>query len=118
MVRMLPRVGILALCLTLATGCSIRLADFTVISTKSVELDRVDLDDLPKTENVTGYDKKLMLLFFPLGIPHIENAVDDALEKGNGDAMTDAVLYSSSWWFIVGQNILKVEGDVVNTRGK
>jgi len=44
--------------------------------------------------------------------------LDKALEKGDGDVMTDAVI--SSWWwyipFIYGQNGWTVKGDVVKTR--
>jgi hypothetical protein len=108
---------VLSIAIGVLSGCSIRLADFTAISTKNVHLDRVDLDTLPQTPSITGEDSALMILFFPLGFPHLENAVDDALQKGNGDILTDAVLYSRGWWFLIGQNTLQVKGTVVRTRG-
>jgi hypothetical protein len=111
------RVAILVFASLLSSACSIRLGDFTALSTKSVSLNRVDLDTLPHTDNVTGEDSKWMILLFPIGFPHLETAVDEALEKGGGDVMTDAVLYSSGWWFLVGKNTLKVKGSVVKTRG-
>ena len=41
---------------------------------------------------------------------------DDALNKGNGDVLIDAVLHSKAWWFICGQSTLEVKGTVVKTR--
>ena len=98
-------------------GCSVRLADMSVISTRNVTLDKVDLDNLPQTEHVTGKDSSFIFIFIPFGVPHLEDAVDDALNKGGGDVMIDAVIHSGFWWFIVGQSTIEVEGSVVKTRG-
>jgi hypothetical protein len=101
----------------LVSGCTIRTADMTLMSTRMVNVDRVDLDKLPTTRRVVGEDRKWMVLFIPLGIPHLKDAVDDALNKGNGDLMTDAVVYQSGWTTLLfGQSVLRVEGDVVKTR--
>ena len=99
-------------------GCSMRLADLSMISTKSVELDKVDIDKLPQTRNVIGKDEVFIFLFFPIPFRylHLENAIDDALEKGRGDLLVDAVIRSKSWWFIFGQQSLEVKGTVVKTR--
>ncbi len=107
----LPLVIILML-----SACTYRLADLTVISTRNVNLDKVDLDTLPKTSNIVGRDSKFSILFIPLGIPHLEDAVDDALQKGGGDILIDAVIYNEAWWFLIGQNTIKVKGDVIKTR--
>lgn len=103
--------------LVLATGCSIRVADLTALSTRNVNLDKVDLDALPQTRSVEGEDTAWMVLVFPIGFPHLEDAVDEALDKADGDIMVDVVVYSSGWWFIVGQNTIRVKGNVVKTRG-
>ncbi len=104
-------------CMFLISGCSLRLADFSVISTKNVNLDKVDLDAMSQTKGIIGVDSKLMFLFIPLGIPHLEDAIDDALEKGGGDVMIDTVLYSKGWSILlIGQNTLEVKGTVVKTR--
>jgi hypothetical protein len=102
---------------TVLVGCSIRVADMTLMSTRIVALDRVDIDKLPVTRRVVGEDSRWNILGIPLGVPHLKDAVDDALNKGNGDLMTDAVIYQTGWTaIIVGQNSLRVEGDVVKTR--
>jgi hypothetical protein len=77
----------------------------------------VNLDTLPQKRSVEGEDMPWLILFFPLGIPHLETAVDDALAKGDGDVMLDAVITSEGWWFLVGRSGLKVRGTVVKTRG-
>ncbi len=99
------------------TGCAVRLGDMSVISTRNVTLDRVDLDRLPQVSSVTGKDSTFIFLFIPFGVPHLEDAIDDALDKGGGDVMIDAVIHSQGWWFIIGQSTLKVKGTVVKTRG-
>jgi len=99
------------------SGCSLRLGDLSTISTQSVTLNQVDLDALPQVKGVTGKDTKFVFLFIPFGVPHLEDAVDDALAKGGGDLMTDAVIHSRGWWFLVGQNSLEIKGNVVNTKG-
>ncbi len=100
-------------------GCTIRQADLTAISTRSVNLDRVDLDSLPRKGRVEGRTSKWMILGIPLGIPHLEDAVDDALTEGQGDLLTDAVVYQSGWSVIFfGQSTISVEGEVVSTRDR
>ena len=63
-----------------------------------------------------GESKKFMFLFFPLGMPTIKEALEDALTKADGDLMIDASLYVSSWWFLIGQTGYELRGTVVNTQ--
>lgn len=99
------------------SGCSVRLGDLSAITTKSINLDKVDIDALPQVKGVRGKDTKFIFVFIPFGIPHLEDAIDDALEKGGGDLMTDAVIHRRYWWFLIGQDSFEVKGNVVNTRG-
>lgn len=99
------------------SGCTQRIGDMTVITNRLVNLDRVDLDKLPTKKRVIGEDSRWMVLFIPLGMPTLKDAVDDALNKGGGDVMTDAVVRETFWWAILfGKMGLVVEGDVVKTR--
>ncbi len=86
-------------------------------STRITNLDKVDLDQLPARRNVEGRDIKFVFLLIPMGIPTLEGAVDDALQKGGGDVMTDVVVSQYGWWFLVGETGFVVKGDVINTRG-
>jgi len=106
------------LALMLSSGCTTRLGDMTLVSTRLVSLDRVDVSTLPHGERVTGKSSKPVFLFIPLGFPNLLDAIDEALEKGNGDLMVDVVIRAEGWWFLVGQNGLTVTGTVVNTKGK
>ncbi len=98
------------------TGCSCRVADMSIITTKNINLNEVNLDKLPQRKNVVGKDSNLWVTFIPFGYPQLEDAVDDALNKGNGDVMIDAVIHSTSWWFLLGQDTISVKGTVVKTR--
>ncbi|MDF0673693.1 MAG: hypothetical protein P0120_05030 [Nitrospira sp.] len=113
-----PYTLVILMIMTLLTaGCSTRIADMTVITTRIVALDRVDLDKLPTKRRVAGESTRWTILIIPLGFPTIKEAVDDALDKGGGDLMTDAVVTSEGWTAILfGLTRLKVEGDVVKTR--
>ena len=57
--------GVLVAAAFAISSCSIRLADLTVVTTKNVNLDRVDLDSLPQTKNITGRDSKFIFLALP-----------------------------------------------------
>ena len=94
-----------------------RYADLTVASTKNIKLgSNQDLDKLPRTASVEGKSSQLMFLFIPLqGPPNLSDAVDDALTKSDGDLMLNPVFYTGGWWFIFGENILSVKGEVVKT---
>ncbi len=98
------------------SACSVRLADLSVISTRNINLDRQDLDKLPQAKRVVGKDSVFIFLFIPFGRPVLEDAIDDALDKADGDIMIDAVIHMHSWWFLVGQNTMQVKGTVVKTR--
>lgn len=87
-----------------------------MISTKNINLEKTDIDSLPQRKNVIGEDKKGIIIFIPTGRPTIQAAVNDALEKGNGDLLIDASLDCEGWWFIFGEIGYKIKGTVVNTK--
>jgi hypothetical protein len=100
--------------LLLATSCSVRLADFNAISTRNVNLDLIDLDSVP-SKKVVGSSTRFIFLCIPFGLPTLEEAVDDALDAGGGDLMTDTAVYRTGWWFLVGTTSIEVRGSVVDT---
>jgi hypothetical protein len=101
------------------TGCSTRVADFTVVSTKNVELSRIDVKKAAVVHNVTGQSRKFIIVLFPTGVPTIQDAVDDALKRGGGDVMTSTKVEQGGWYipFIFGVNYIKATGDVINSVG-
>jgi len=86
------------------TSCSYRLGDFTIVSTKNYNA-------TVKYKMVGRFEGKDSVFFFivPFGQPNIENAVDEAIEKGKGVYLTNAVLEYKSGIFSIGY---KVIGDV------
>ena len=102
---------IMALASLSLSGCVTRIMDFTVISSKNV--------DIPGTrgEKVEGEDMKSIVIVFPTGQPNIKEAVDRALEKGNGDVLLDGVIYAKSWYipYVYGQTGFVVDGTAMRT---
>jgi hypothetical protein len=96
-------------------GCTQRIIDFTVISSKQMEM---RIQDTGKGNRVEGKDGVYWVLFIPLGTPNLKEAVDRAIESaGPGyDALIDGVIYSSSYYFILsGYTGYKVIGTPIKT---
>ena len=110
--------GSVALAVVL-TGCVTRHGDFSVASNKLLRLSEFELDKAERARNVMGKDVQRIVFLFPIGgMPTIEGAMDNALEKGNGDVMTDVVIKSWSWYipYVYGESGWSVQGDVIKTR--
>jgi len=88
------------------SSCSIRLVDFTVISSKNVNLD-IDRAQGVKTEGKKSY-------FLGIGW-NIKDAMDEALEEAGPeyDMLIDGVVRYTSYPFVSG---VTVEGTAVSTR--
>ena len=111
----LPTIIPLLLLTLFVSGCSTRMIDFTVISSKNMQL---QIPQEARGERVEGRDEVWMLLSIPLGRPEIKEAVDQALENaGPGyDALIDGVLYQTvKFYGIVSKIGFKVEGTPINT---
>lgn len=100
--------------LLILAGCSTRLGDFTLLSTKNVDVSGVKHGD-----RFSGEDCVSIILwpYIPLGTVDWKNAMDQALERGKGDIMVDVVLTAKNWAipFIFGQNCILIEGTVSQT---
>lgn len=97
----------------LASSCTQRLTDFTVISTKNVPIGTGVRPELIKGDKrVEGKDLSHTVLFIPLGSPNLKEAIDKAIESVPGAiGLVDGVVKQKSWWaFLYGQNSYIVEG--------
>lgn len=93
-------------------GCSQRIGDFTMVSTKNYERG-VNYKMLGRME---GEDKVLVILGIPLGAPNLKTAVDRAIEAGNGVYLANAVIDYGGWnAIIVGKWGYTATGDVYGT---
>ncbi|ELJ8809462.1 hypothetical protein RUL24_000790 [Vibrio parahaemolyticus] len=94
----------------LLSGCAQRVADFTLASTKNVELND---GDFVKGDRVTGEDSKPIIIF-PLGIPSVKEASDQAIENDKcAVALTDVTADFEFFSFFFGFQKYKIEGDLV-----
>ena len=98
---------ILATGVVFSWGCAQRLTDFTVISTKNVVVEG------KQGQRVKGEDK---VLFCLAGFkqPNLKEAIDQAIEKGGGDALVDGVVYYKAFPMAG----YEIEGTIVNTKQK
>ncbi|GEA02564.1 hypothetical protein KUL17_14610 [Alteromonas sp. KUL17] len=93
-----------------SSGCAQRVADFTLASTKNIDINK---GDFVKGPRVKGEDSKPVIIF-PLGIPNVKEAADKAIESdkcavGLTDVTADSVVFS----FLIGYIAYEVEGDLV-----
>lgn len=92
-------------------GCHQRLGDFTVLSTKNV-----DVSGLKEGERLSGEHCINRVLGFPIGQLDWKTAMDRALEKGKGNLMVDVVVSFTSWTAILfAQDCVVIEGTVART---
>jgi hypothetical protein len=93
-------------------GCSQRVLDFTVVSSKNVDLSK-GADFKRGTARVKGEDMRHIIVFIPTGQPSAKTAMDKAIESTPGAvALADGVITSNAWWipYIYGQTKFEVEG--------
>ena len=93
------------------SGCSIRLGDFTMISSKNVDISH-GADFKRSANRVKGEDIVPIILGIPAGLPNMKTALDHAIEKTPGAvALTDSVITQKNFNFIIfGQMGYEVEG--------
>ena len=113
------RLAALFVLLVMLPACSVRHGDFTVLSSKLVRLSDFELSKADRVKDVEGRDVSHIIVFVPLkSNPSLDDAINDALEKADGDVMTDVVVNYWYWYipYIYGQQGWRVRGDVVKTR--
>ena len=105
-----------SIAILLAAGCVTRMLDFTVISSKNVDM---RIKDTGKGSRVKGESMVMSILGIPLGSPNLKEAVDKAIvSAGPGyDALIDGVVYHVYNFYVFFSNFgYKVEGTPVKTK--
>jgi hypothetical protein len=94
-------------------GCATRVADFTAIATRNI-----DLNSVRPLEPVMGRHCVPVVLV-PLGNPSLEEAVDRAVQAGpaGSDMLTDGVIYMRNRSFLFGSVCAEVSGTATASRG-
>jgi hypothetical protein len=93
-------------------GCTTRIVDYTLLSTKNVDLSRAGTFKRGPNR-ITGVDSQLIILLIPnRGPANLKAAVDDAIESVPGAvALVDGVVYTRNWdAILVGENAIIAEG--------
>lgn len=92
-------------------GCTGHVANLSLVSTRTIDLERVSLDPR-KGQRVTGDDCGYALLgIIPFTVPSLEDAVDDALEQAQGNVLVEAGSTASFFHAILfSQSCIEVSG--------
>lgn len=96
----------------LLTGCTQRITDFTIISTKNIDLSSAK-DFKRGSQRIEGKDSLYFLLAIPLGSkPDLKEAIDRGIENVPGAvALVDGVVYVKNWHIgLFGETSYIVEG--------
>ena len=107
--------GSIALALSMIAGplgCTTRLVDFTMISTKNVDLSK-GASFTRGPHRIEGIDMVHMIILIPTGVPNMKEAIDRAIETVPGAvALMDGVVSQKVWFIplIYGQSMFVVEG--------
>lgn len=105
--RKLIYIGVVA---SLLCGCTYRVADLTIASTKNVNFDS---QQLSKGKKVIAEDTYPVLII-PFGIPNVKTATDKAIEQNKcAVGLTDVVVTQLNHAFIVGEVGVRVEGNLL-----
>ena len=98
----------------MVSGCTVRVADMTVGSTKKYNINSTEFI---KGSRVTGEDTYPVILF-PLGIPNMKTAIDKAIEKdGCAVGLSDLVISQLNHSFLIGSIGYRAEGNLIIDRG-
>jgi hypothetical protein len=107
----MTKIFLLTLSSIVLTSCSQRLFDFTIVSTKNINLEK--LSSLEKgSERTSGEDKSSIIIFIPTSTIEIDQAIDNTIEGIPGCvALLDGVVYSKFWWipYIYGEQKFVIE---------
>ncbi len=108
--------------LILLLGCSARVADLTIVSTRNINLSEKIPLNANKATRFSGEDCSFFLLnYYPFfnKIPNLEVAIEKALRQGNGNLMLDEVTVASDVWIIIGNiKCIQATGAVLNVPPK
>ena len=90
------------LVIILLSGCTTRFLDFTIISSKNVDMSR-GAEFKRESTRVVGEDSASIIIFIPTGTPNAKEALDRAIESVPGavallDGVISQKLYSLYLW--------------------
>ena len=97
-------------------GCAEKTTYLSFVVPEGTRFTSRELNSATKRVNIEGSSIRPILLVFPIGVPSFQSALNEALEEGRGDVMTNVAVTSEIKWFgLFGYNKIAVKGEVVNT---
>jgi hypothetical protein len=97
--------------LIISAGCMTRITDFTIISSKNIDLSKASTFKRT-SDRVKGEDRMWIIIFFPTKFKiDLKAAIDEAIQSVPGCvALVDGVVSAESWYFLIGTDAYMVEG--------
>ncbi|WP_156776858.1 hypothetical protein [Nitrococcus mobilis] len=111
----MKKIMTLSLIMLFCSGCTNRIGDFTIASTKNMDIKKT-LHRVDESVRLKDKDVKHIIIFFPTGIPNIKEAMDNAIEQKPGAVgLSNVTVKRGGWYipFIYGQDYFEVEGNPV-----
>lgn len=97
----------------LLSGCSIRVADLTVGSTKNYNING---NKFLTGQRVMAEDSYPVIIF-PMGIPNMKTAIDKAIEKDQcAVGLSNVVITQLNHSFLIGKIGVRAEGNLIIDR--
>ncbi|WP_338561951.1 hypothetical protein [Erwinia sp. E_sp_B04_7] len=95
------------------SGCSIRIADLTVGSTKNYNINGNKFVTGPRVKAEDSYP----VILFPTGIPNMKTAIDRAIENDKcAVGLSNVVITQLNHAFIFGKIGIRAEGNLIIDR--
>lgn len=106
----MKKIIILCMALVILSGCTRRVADLTVVSTKNFNMNSGNLTVGARVEG----QNNIPVFIFPLGTPNLKEAVDRAIEKEPcAVGLSNAVIYQYVYSFLFGYMGISVKGNLI-----
>ncbi len=99
----------------LASGCSNRVGDFTVASTKNINMNGTQFTEGKRVEA----SDMVAAIIVPLGSPSVKEAMDEAIEQDRcAVGLTDSVVDNGFFYLYLGAFWVDVEGTLIMDESK
>lgn len=109
----MKKILVVALGAMILSGCSIRVADLTVGSTKNYNINGNKFVTGPRVTAEDSYP----VIIFPTGIPNMKTAIDRAIEKDKcAVGLSNVVITQLNHAFIFGKIGIRAEGNLIIDR--
>ena len=97
------------------SGCTTRVTDFTVISTKNQQA----TTGFVMGQRASGEDC-VPVIFVPIGTPNLKAAIDHTIENAGAgfDALVDGVVLYHNNSFVFGSICYEVQGTPINSKAR